>query len=411
MAEEHRGKYMEEIKRAKVWLVVNQPFFSQVVLDIPCVPETGGTATLSTDGESIYFNPEFTASLQVEELAGAMCHEIMHNLLFHLPRRKERIAGLWNLAADIAVNNDLLDAGLRLPPGSITHRAYRDMSAEEIYSVLMQQYGDFHRESGDGDQGGRPGSVSRVLARHKASEEMLSEAHARWSSAPDPADGSGEPEGGWLEKLFQGMGAAKRGEGRGAVPAGCRRMVDSLTAPRVSWKGRLAEAIDDYLKMEEYEPARPNLKYVSGNLHLPSLKADAPRLVVAAVDTSASIARELLTLFLSELSGLLEEVGEVELLAFDARAHRVARLGEGEGKEEILEKLELTGGGGTDFVPVFGLIEEEAWQPEAVVVFTDLKGRFPDRPPDYPTIWVVPGESREAPPFGEVIGIPGSNGS
>lgn len=84
MAEGLNVSTADPISQAKVWLVLRQPFFAHVVLEQSCVPELEGGSTLSTDGKTIYYNPEFVSGLSVEEMAGAICHELMHNLLFHL---------------------------------------------------------------------------------------------------------------------------------------------------------------------------------------------------------------------------------------------------------------------------------------------------------------------------------------
>lgn len=396
----------DALSRAKVWLVLNQPFFSRVVLDIPYVAETGGVKTLSTDGRSIYYNPDFAAGLPVRELAGAICHEIMHNLLLHLPRRRGRVAQLWNLAADIAVNNDLVDAGLRLPEGSVIYKPFSRMSAEEIYAALVREHEGAGGPTGEGrDRGTGDEDVSSLLRRYGASEETLSKSHGLWDAAPDIGRGEDAGDDAWLDRLFRGISAAETGRGTGSVPRGIRRMVKELTSPRLSWKTRLAQSLGEHLRPEEFNPSRPNLKYLSGSLHLPSLRSLSAHLVVAALDTSASVSGELLEEFAGELFGLLEEVEEVETLAFDTEVHPLGRFLGGEDPGQLLSKLELTGGGGTDFGPVFNFVDEQGLNPAAVVVFTDLRGRFPEEPPVWPTIWVTPDTDHEGPPFGEVVSM------
>jgi predicted metal-dependent peptidase len=62
---------------------------------------------------------------------------------------------------------------------------------------------------------------------------------------------------------------------------------------------------------------------------------------------------------------------------------------------------EISGGGGTDFRPVFDWVEQDRISPDLLVYFTDAQGRFPEREPPYPVIWLVKGKSRV--PFGDRI--------
>ena len=68
------------------------------------------------------------------------------------------------------------------------------------------------------------------------------------------------------------------------------------------------------------------------------------------------------------------------------------------------------GGGGTDFRPVFERLAAADRMPAALLYMTDAEGRFPERAPVHPVLWLLP--EAAAPrtiPFGEVlvIGEPG----
>ena len=71
--------------------------------------------TIATDGRSLDYNPEFVTGLSADELVGVLAHEVMHCALAHPARRGARDALLWNVAADLAINPLLRDAGMVLP--------------------------------------------------------------------------------------------------------------------------------------------------------------------------------------------------------------------------------------------------------------------------------------------------------
>ena len=61
----------------------------------------------------------------------------------------------------------------------------------------------------------------------------------------------------------------------------------------------------------------------------------------------------------------------------------------------------VSGGGGTDFRPLFDWVEGLPASPDLLVYVTDAEGRFPEREPNYPVVWLVKGKSSV--PFGTRI--------
>ena len=55
----------------------------------------------------------------------------------------------------------------------------------------------------------------------------------------------------------------------------------------------------------------------------------------------------------------------------------------------IADKFRLKGGGGTSFVPVFDLLEEDFEKPAVVLYLTDGYGDAPKKEPNYPVIWGI----------------------
>ena len=85
---------------------------------------------------------------------------------------------------------------------------------------------------------------------------------------------------------------------------------------------------------------------------------------------------------------------KITLVSHDTVCHE---LGEFLPGDEI--DFKIKGGGGTDFCCVFEWIESSGVQPKCLVMLTDLEGRFPKFPPDYPVLWVS--TTKKIAPFGE----------
>jgi len=77
----------------------------------------GSLPTMATDGCRIVYNPTFVDQLKSAELEGVLAHEVLHCALGHQCRRGGRDPGLWNEAADLAINPILPAKGSRCRPG------------------------------------------------------------------------------------------------------------------------------------------------------------------------------------------------------------------------------------------------------------------------------------------------------
>jgi predicted metal-dependent peptidase len=121
-----------------------------------------------------------------------------------------------------------------------------------------------------------------------------------------------------------------------------------------------------------------------------------------AVDTSGSITAEQLESFAAEISVLAGLCSELLLLSCDAKVHETIQLGEFSSR---LRSLRMTGGGGTDFRPVFDHLRATRHRPDALIYMTDGDGIYPDRAPrDYPVLWCISGVGK--PPWGASLLMP-----
>jgi predicted metal-dependent peptidase len=139
------------------------------------------------------------------------------------------------------------------------------------------------------------------------------------------------------------------------------------------------------------------MKYLYRGIYLPSLSSDLLRIVIA-IDTSGSVDESLLADFLGEVNSIMQAYPnyEIDVITADAKvqSHKVFLPGEN------LE-YEVSGGGGTDFRPVFEYIDSYIDYPTLLLYFTDGMGTFPKNEAFYDVMWIMP-EEKEV-PFGEVM--------
>ena len=405
-----------------------------------------GLPTMATDGRRLVYNPEFVAQLTPAELEGVIAHEVMHVALAHHCRRGDRELQLWNEAADYAVNPILLDNGITLPADLLIDPAFRNLSAEEIYSRLLERQSATSQtqppqSSRDPVTGGTgaaqpnqpqssgnqmPGSGSGPspqtasgpqTAPAPTPEPSLVEPEQRGSDQPIPArpGGFGEVmdatnEDGtpaspaevsrqrheWATHAEQAMCSAKAS---GRMPGGIERQLKDARESQCDWRAILRDfisATDPY----DYRWTPPNRRFVSSGLYLPSVIRSGVGEIVIAVDTSGSIGHEELEQFAGEIAAISEEAKpeRIHVVYCDAAVQSTEEFGP---SEPI--RLSPKGGGGTDFRPSFQWIEEEGIQPKCLIYLTDLCcNSFPE-PPEYTVLWVT--DSRTTAPFGETLRI------
>ena len=109
--------------------------------------------TASMDGRGqMRLNPTWCFEKTVSELIFLLAHEAMHYMLCHALRCGARDPDAWNVAADLVINDTLINAGVgTFIKGGLTFDGARDHSTEELYN-------DPPEGSGGGDDGGGIGN-------------------------------------------------------------------------------------------------------------------------------------------------------------------------------------------------------------------------------------------------------------
>ena len=123
--------------------MLRHPFLAAAVARLPMVDAANSPwcATAATDGYHIVVNADFFAGLSDAEAEFVLAHELLHCVLGHADRRRERVPELWNVATDFATNQLLVDAGFTLPRVGLFNQAFRGQSAEAIYDGLADRAG------------------------------------------------------------------------------------------------------------------------------------------------------------------------------------------------------------------------------------------------------------------------------
>lgn len=362
-------RHGQEVSRAVLQIRMSSPFFAALLLFARLEPRLGlGTAV--TDGQAIYYDPAFFASLDSDGIAAVLLHEVLHCALRHPSRCGRRNPTLWNFAADIVVNGVIAEHGrFRLPKGAIRNTALEHFTVEEVYEILLRT--------------AEPVPVNLDLDLLPATTEEMGK-KIYWPSALRHA-----------RVVSESLGQL----GRGDIPAGLQREEQASDTAQLDWRSLLWR----FLVRTPSDFEGFDRRFIGEGLYLDAM--DGGSLIVnVAVDTSGSVRPSEMSLFLGEVVQILGTYPHVicRLYYADAALYGPYELTRG----TPLPKAE--GGGGTSFRPFFkaiDLLSPSAAVEQPCVYLTDGFGDFPENRPSQPVLWIVTpgGLTDSAFPFGEVV--------
>lgn len=374
----------QRITKAKVSLLISQPWFGQLSCYLNPIETKKIDSTAINEKGDFFYNPEFIKTCSDKELKGLVCHEILHLAYQHPFRIQNRDQKLFNIAADLKVNSELqkcLGSGIELPVGGLkvewgewkcanVHiKDIDDKTTEQIYQELKKQAFKI------------PSFIMDLMKGQGGLEEVPS------NQLPG------------LSREWQSRIDSANTQQKGNVPEGLLRELRSLEYPELPWYQIIRQRLKTVSRLRSWK--RPNKRYLP--FYFPGTTRNKGLTAVIAIDTSGSMSTKQLTKALSEIWGLAQSFKGIKfyLVTCDASVWDVMKLDNG--KKEVLKKIKMRGGGGTDFRPVFELVKKK-YQSEidCLIFFTDGWGDFPTKRPFYPVYWIT--DSRNVKwPFGKVI--------
>lgn len=370
----------KRISKAKTALILEHPFIGSVALNMPMSIDNS-VPTAATNGKRVLFNEEFCNGLSDEELKFLVAHECMHPMLEHNFRRGERDTYKWNQAADYVINKLLTDEGIGKMPeqGLLDDNIYKQGggTSDGIFNLLPDTPEDGQGNGGQGqpldsceDGQGSPAEVSQQQAE-------------------------------WKVKVAQAAQSAKM---MGKMSAGLERLVEEILKPKVDWRDVLQRFVVK-CRSDQRSWARPNRRFLSQGLYLPSVSGESLGEIAFAVDCSGSIGQDEINQFASEITTVWQDQKptKVHVIYFDSEVSHYDEFGQDD--EPVVKPH---GGGGTAFSPVFRYMADKGIEPVACIFLTDLCCDDFGDAPDYPVLWVSTHDDKA--PFGEVVMMEDNNG-
>ena len=410
-------KILTHLTKVRSSLLLGMPWFGALTMRLGLV-ENSTIDTARTNGKELQYNPAFIEGLSFDEAKAVLAHETMHCALAHHARRGERDAKSWNIAGDYVINGILAENGFTLRDEWLHEDRFKGLTTDAIYGIVHHEREEAEANGepdpfGEGDDPGGMGGVED--APGEPDDSQPGEGAGQGDGKPDPnapptaqqgkatEEDLRKAENEWKVAALQAEQMVKAcGGGVGDLA----RAVAEIKIPAVDWREELRhffmEKSNDDTSWE-----RPNRRFVSSGLYLPSPDGERLGEIVIGVDVSGSIGQEECDKFTAEVQEIIEVLrpAKVHVAYCSTRIHGEVDVYT---PEDYPVEITPRGGGGTNFAPVFDYVEAEGIEPECLVYLTDLCiNHFPEEP-DYPVLWVATSGYRDhagQAPFGDTIWI------
>jgi len=367
------------IKKARVQLVLNHPFFATLLMKAKVtLDDKLPTACVNAHGH-IKVGTGFATTITVSQAMFVLAHEVMHPALAHFSRRGSRNPHGWNVAGDKTINDMLVQAGMTKVEGCIYQPGASAFYAEELYQQDPEGSG-----SGQGADGA-DGAYEPGNGLDDMDQTPMDEASQR------------ECEETWRVNMAQAKTIAKQ---QGKMPGSLERLVDSIINPVTPWFTLLERLMTNFIKAD-YSWSRPNKRHIGAGLYLPSSgKQPSMGTVVIQSDESGSISPTELEHFAGHISKIIETCRPEKVIVLHTDTHVHKHVDEFT-MDDLPLRFKSYAGGGTDMRAGFQWIEEHGVDPEVCITLTDGFSPWPDKPTPYPAVILCTTDTPV--PFGEVI--------
>lgn len=370
--------------------------------------ERRGIGCLATDGATCFYDPVYVLKCYQEDtkyIARVYLHVLLHCIFFHSFQYDKLEADNWDLAADIAVENVILE--MKLPGVTLE----RDTEAAGKLKILREDIGALTAER-----------IYRYLRREPltptAREELqalfVKDVHSLWK----PAEQLQITQEQW-KKISERVKADLKSFTKAKSGAETlEKNLEETTRDRYDYSDILRRFTvmgeDITVNDEEFD----YIYYTYGLEHYGNLPLIEPleyketnkvKEFVIAIDTSASCRGPIVRAFLKKTYSILKGTENffhkinVHIIQCDNEIQSDTKITSDEDFDTFMRYGKLSGFGATDFRPVFSYVETLKEQGEfenlkGLIYFTDGYGIYPERMPDYQVIFAFLDEDENRAP-------------
>lgn len=339
---------------------------------------------------NIIVNPEFIADAGDDFMQPLIMHEALHIALMHTIQIQHREKMLFNIAADIKVNQYIKEYGYSLDSnwlqanqyGTFEHGNIRveecdQKSAIQIYDELYKQCPKININVGSGKE-----ELGGSATKHD------------WQVEYEDGTGAGkELTAEERQRVIRDIkdrirSAIQSSKMQGSMPAGLERRLNELLKSKIPWQLYLDRLVQQHIPTD-LSYRLPHKKSMALGVYMPHVERENVD-VILTYDTSGSMTDEALTESLSESFGLASRYpnAKITIIVADCEIHDVFDIAPG--NKQKIKEIVMRGGGGTSHVPVYEYIRDNHLKPALIINFTDGYTTFPPQDMVHaPTLWVI----------------------
>lgn len=386
------------------------------------VVDYNGNPTFATDGNTIYFHPDYFEKLSDSQKIFAFAHEICHIAFNHMERGKGKDQELWNYATDAVINAFLKKDGLELVEGAVNYPWAMLYDAEELYEKLLKKKNkknnkknsENNQRENDSKDAGHDTHRLWDNKSKKKNDEIIDRVQKEFQDIGEKKTLKKKKQSELKEILERIKAAIKntKSDSTGEETEKIQVVVSGVFGPGTlteEKKVKFDDIGDGYplinwpliLKRQkevvDYDWSYQNASIEDGILtsHLDENAYKVAYETEIVLDTSSSISDDLLRSFLRECKNILT-FSKIKVGCFDVKFY---------GFKEIrnmrdIDEFEFVGRGGTDFNVAVNAFSKDA---DNKIIFTDADGYAPDKEID--AIWIIFGDKDIKPRGGKVIHI------
>jgi predicted metal-dependent peptidase len=381
----------EELSRCIIKLLLKEPFYAHFLAGVPRnITEEIPTAAVGlVKGQmNLFVNKDFFMN-ELESVSARVAvikHEALHILFKHCFRIPKSNLKLFNVAADLVVNQFI--GNWDLPKSAITLDSFPDLNLEANQTVEAY-YDALSNLLNDKDQAPKSASHLKELMNQETHSD-----HSKWNAKDDSYSSMAQHK--LNEMIAKAMDRTSSND-FGKLPSDIKRMVNQVIEkrkPQVNWKRALQLFSTSSRKTRIYHTEKRISKRFGTR---PGIKIKRYQRLAVAVDTSGSIQESYFSMFFSEIYNIWRQGAEIEIIECDAEVQRIYKY---QGKKPSF----LKGGGGTHFDPVFSYIKENRFKRyDGCIYLTDGYAPEPQVKPPCKVFWLLtPDGSSDALKFGRV---------
>jgi len=439
-------KKIKEITRrimaSRMRILINNGFYGLLLMHMKISISDSHDTAWTDCRDRIWFNPYFVDTLMDKELDFVLMHEIVHAVLRHSFRKGEFRSEVFNIAADIIVNSNILlsnngdEASITLKDYGVSMHLAPDGSEghthtlEELCHILDKLIPpDFNTQNGSKNKDGsiyedssknedstinKDSLNNKDSSKNKKSLKQKGKDYLKSGFDYHPLEQyrdekeENEIKRKWDINIRKACEAiAHRGKNCGDIPAFAERYMKELRKAQTDWRQLLNEFVQEEICDYSFTP--PDKRLQDSIFLLPDYNEHDYKIgkILFMVDTSGSMSDEAITNCYAEIKGAIEQYnGKIEGLLgfFDAVVIPPIPF---DSVDELIA-IRPYGGGGTSFSVTFQYIREnmEDELPESIVILTDGYAPFPkeEEAMDIPVLWIINNEE-VTPGWGKVARI------